>query len=733
MNPPPATPVPNSLPFRNPNSFSHHHPPPLQFPYHPPRPTTTTIPTSSTQIPHLSTTLSSITDLLSLSHQTLTALSSLTKPQITTGYVSCPHNPHHLMPPESLFLHSLRCPFPLSEDPASLIQSLYYPKTLNNPLCLPECPLKEHPCSTEVCFSLDAYHDEFAPAFFYKDCPGVVNFNDLVRPRRLFTLPRVLLVECANSARTSKGDIGELDTSSINLFPSDFWGIRREIDGWVDYPIEYLHGVFCTVLGLHLVKDSDLRRWIITDSPRHGVLIDVYMRDHISLLFGLSLRAIRREALALSNCEVNMTTKTFKCPVLVLSLTWIVSQLSVLYGEMNAKCFVISIFRQCILDVACQLLLFPLVSNSQVYPSALDANQDDGKEIKITEGLEVITNCKYGKGVDAFMLKEEISVPRVAGAVAAVHERSLLEAKIKELRGSYSLPRYHRVAEHVCISQRADEERKKRDNYRAVIEHDGLLRKQTSNQDSNKAKTKEELLAEERDYKRRRMSYRGKKLKRTTLQVMRDIIDEYMEDIMQAGGIGCFGKGDEHKGKSSEPIFIHDDTMDVNELRKNNSNSDEATRTESALKDVPSRDYGFVQQGNDEYHEHLGTQTRKHGKRYHSGSPGRRSHSWTHNRSSYNRERDALEYLRVEHPENRIYNRSNHHVDKSLKSVPDSTNYVNSEKDDKKLVIRNRDYRNSTQSRRSNLPAENAFEDRYDPMRSLDMQEEDVREHVIAG
>lgn len=32
-------------------------------------------------------------------------------------------------------------------------------------------------------------------------------------------------------------------------------------------------------------------------------------------------------------------------------------------------------------------------------------------------------------------------------------------------------------------------------------------------------KTREELLAEERDYKRRRMSYRGRKVKRTTTQV----------------------------------------------------------------------------------------------------------------------------------------------------------------------------------------------------------------------
>lgn len=37
--------------------------------------------------------------------------------------------------------------------------------------------------------------------------------------------------------------------------------------------------------------------------------------------------------------------------------------------------------------------------------------------------------------------------------------------------------------------------------------------------DSDKAKTREEVLAEERDYKRRRISYRGKKVKRNTTEV----------------------------------------------------------------------------------------------------------------------------------------------------------------------------------------------------------------------
>jgi hypothetical protein len=41
----------------------------------------------------------------------------------------------------------------------------------------------------------------------------------------------------------------------------------------------------------------------------------------------------------------------------------------------------------------------------------------------------------------------------------------------------------------------------------------------SSEKESGKAKTREELLAEERDYKRRRQSYRGKKVKRNPTEV----------------------------------------------------------------------------------------------------------------------------------------------------------------------------------------------------------------------
>uniref|UniRef100_M4FGI1 CHHC U11-48K-type domain-containing protein n=1 Tax=Brassica campestris TaxID=3711 RepID=M4FGI1_BRACM len=89
----------------------------------------------------------------------------------------------------------------------------------------------------------------------------------------------------------------------------------------------------------------------------------------------------------------------------------------------------------------------------------------------------------------------------------------------------------------------AVEERKERPSYRPIIDHDGLPRHRLSNQDMNKMKTREELLAEERDYKRRRMSYRGKKVKRTPRRVLRDMIEEFTEEVKLAGGIGCFEKG----------------------------------------------------------------------------------------------------------------------------------------------------------------------------------------------
>ncbi|KAJ6697305.1 hypothetical protein OIU85_003654 [Salix viminalis] len=357
-----------------------------------------------------------------------------------------------------------------------------------------------------------------------------------------------------------------------------------------------------------------------------------------------------------------MNVKSLKCPILVQVLMWIASQLSILYGEVNAKCFAIHVLKLCLLEAANEVVVFLLDSCLK------EMDEGDDRVIFVTQ---------------------------VAAAVAALHERSILEAKIKLLRVPQQLPRYQRMAELSFVSKRADDERSKRPNYKAIIEHDGLPRKHLSNQESNKTKTKEELLAEERDYKRRRMSYRGKKLKRTTLQVMRDIIDGYMEEIKLAGGIGRFEKGTEEEEMSSKPPSA----PEVTDL---------------------FRQY-YEQQGrsNHGHHEKLEYQRSakqdRHGREY-SRSPERyRSRSRSHERSSHQRGRDDAKLTRSKDHEKRLSSKS--YVDyKSLSSGLESADGM--QRDDQKL--------NTYGNHGSNSVAQNAFDDRYDPTESHDMHEDDV-------
>ena len=99
------------------------------------------------------------------------------------------------------------------------------------------------------------------------------------------------------------------------------------------------------------------------------------------------------------------------------------------------------------------------------------------------------------------------------------------------------------LVEHENAVRKATEERKRRSDYKPILEQDGLIWQHYSYQGTKREKTREESLAEVRDYKRQQMSYCGKKVKRTPTQVLQDIVEGHMEEIMIAGGIGCFVKG----------------------------------------------------------------------------------------------------------------------------------------------------------------------------------------------
>ncbi|KAJ6850106.1 U11/U12 small nuclear ribonucleoprotein 48 kDa protein isoform X2 [Iris pallida] len=462
----------------------------------------------------LSATISLLSSLSSLAESTISSFLHLLQNPNPPSLLPCPHDPRHRIPPESLFRHSLLCPSgdPVPADP--LLQVLRYTQTLN-----PHSQtLKLSDPDADLCFSLDAYLSEspLASNFFYRDCPGVVATPDPPDPNRTFVLPAALSKQCANFVDAADKDRAS-EGSDSRILPSELWAVEREAEGWRDFPRSCSYSATRVFSGFNRAEERELKGWVISNSPKFGIVIDAAMRDHVFLLLKLCLGAVRWEAVR--NLEswrggdgvLDVKGRSFECPALVGSLTWLASQLSVLYGEANGRFFALGMLKESVIRAGSSLVMFRSDGESPV-----GAQQSSG-------------DCNSGG----------VFVSQVAAAVAALHERFLLEQRINALRYGKQLPKYQRVNEYLYASARASELRGKRPNYRPLLEHDGLLWQRSNNQDSGRAKTREELLAEERDYKRRRMSYRGKKVKRNPTEVLRDIIEEHMEEIKEAGGIGC--------------------------------------------------------------------------------------------------------------------------------------------------------------------------------------------------
>lgn len=269
-------------------------------------------------------------------------------------------------------------------------------------------------------------------------------------------MPGVLSVECANFVGSGGGggtEFKRFERDCLKLLASELWAVRGEIEAWNDYPNTNSNIVLRTILCAHMVKESDLMRWVIVNSPRYGVVIDVPMKDHIFLLFRLCLKAIVREAIGSveikeQNSEMNSKSKSFECPVLVQVLKWLASQLSVLYGEMNARLFAINMFKQCILSAALGSLLFPLEEKVTEYPASVEVSQNldsggvDVRDVKCEGPIEQSRECELDGIVGESIYSRKIFVSQVAAAVAALHERALLEEKIKGLRSSQPVPKY---------------------------------------------------------------------------------------------------------------------------------------------------------------------------------------------------------------------------------------------------------------------------------------------------
>ncbi|KAJ0045956.1 hypothetical protein Pint_05527 [Pistacia integerrima] len=128
------------------------------------------------------------------------------------------------------------------------------------------------------------------------------------------------------------------------------------------------------------MNESDFNKSVIINLSQFGIVINVYLRDHILVLVGLCLKAVIREASAIvellkgRELEGNLKSLSLKCLALSQALMLLASQLSVLYGQLNAKLFALNIFKQCILESASPLL-FPLEQNSTMSSDLKEEDQ----------------------------------------------------------------------------------------------------------------------------------------------------------------------------------------------------------------------------------------------------------------------------------------------------------------------------------------------------------------------
>ncbi|GLJ28999.1 hypothetical protein SUGI_0572360 [Cryptomeria japonica] len=544
-------------------------------------------------------------DLISHAESTLKQIANLVNLNSTSDcsgeFSACPFDCRHRMPPEHLFRHSLSCPASPAMVDVEILSRLRYPKTLKweKDLIAHETPLFSDmsSCNSEdLCISIEEEEGFSDSDFFYKDALGVVNsFQREIR--KTFELPRILSKECAENENIN-GNVSLsviCDMTGVVLLPSEYWSLRREVEGWTDFPSRYSFIALEAAMGLGRFKEYEIVKWVLLNSPTYGIIIDLPMAQHIVLLLKLCLRAILRETNGIYqrekekkslsdenkrdigkliysiNTESISQTDYFDCPVLLESAAWLALQMSILYGQACGRGLVIGMLRHSFLcagnAVSCltvhneQQISKLLEHSSEVLSSVgesdgkvnVNVNSDDsGKIYSSTEKDLFKFSCDMSSEVghrdkfeqkDGLISESRVFVSQVAAAVSALQERFFLEERIRGLRHTRRLSKFQLLAEHDNAVKKAVAEREKRLDYKPILEHDGLVWQRSSYQNSNKHKTMEELLAERRDYRRRRMSYRGKKVKRTPSQVLHDIIEGHMEEIELAGGIGCFVKG----------------------------------------------------------------------------------------------------------------------------------------------------------------------------------------------
>ncbi|KAL2652873.1 hypothetical protein R1flu_021001 [Riccia fluitans] len=489
--------------------------------------------------------------------------------------VACPFDPAHKIVAEGLFQHYLRCPSnPKPKFSASLTiescgkRDISCGAVVNSRLLTSEL-------TSGSTFSSGSEFDIFGGKFFYDGASAVVQASPSTVHPPLLGSPPAPDVKVTGRLSEELKTVDAVQRSSAGIcrntllmLPSRYFYLSKEIEGWKNLPSRTSSLVIEAAVGLGKVGKREVVDWIILNSPAHGVVLDPILGCHMYTLARACFRDVQNKALTLID----------QADYKRVAITSIDGEHVRTGGASDS-------------DVT--------APGDKNFPGGMEV-EDNGSDRKdpdparmdgLPSRLPVV--CPKPPTPESLVVRSShSSTQEMEAAICAVNERAILERYLRNPFPASCLPKFQLLQEYEAAVRLALEERPKRPNYRPILESDGLIWHRSQLEEKNKNKTREEILAEERDYKRRRMSYRGKKLKRTPTQVVRDIIEGHMEEIVAAGGIGSAVKQSLeasstalHDSRGEMPVASNESTFTCGgQRRMPASNPSSVSRTDSHFK-----------------------------------------------------------------------------------------------------------------------------------------------------
>ncbi|MCO5605253.1 hypothetical protein L7F22_059433 [Adiantum nelumboides] len=314
---------------------------------------------------------------------------------------------------------------------------------------------------------------------FYKDAPGIVQVPVYANDESFESskLPEFAMGERWDELTLE--NFGADREVQGTLLPSRYWLVSKEIAEWTVLPKKLTSYQLKALAGLPLVQRADLKKWLLTHGRSYGVLCSSSLADHIVFLLVFCLRAVHREATPLIDSSEKLAL--VDCRTLHQTASWLSIQLSLAYDAACCANLVLDLFKYA-------LKMAAYCSVSPVRRSGPEGVQKE-ESIKVGAGLEQEPHyhpCPSSEACTDLSKQSScvgdgvLCLQHLAAAILAIHAQAV--DKTCTASDLLTCLPNQRSAVHTMVTNKAAEVRATRADYRAVLEHDGLMWQRPQNQ-----------------------------------------------------------------------------------------------------------------------------------------------------------------------------------------------------------------------------------------------------------